>query len=49
MGRNIPKIDTYEIQNELHNYETHTTESHSRMLAGEGIAKQIYSMQQRPS
>jgi hypothetical protein len=26
------------VQNELKNYETHITESHSRMLADEGIA-----------
>jgi len=39
MGTNIQKIGTHEIQNELQNYETHTTESHSRMLAGDGIAK----------
>jgi hypothetical protein len=38
MGTNIPKIGTYEIQNELQNYETHTIESHSRMLADEDIA-----------
>jgi len=39
MRTNIPKIGTYEIQNEMQNYDTHTTESHSRTLAGEGIAK----------
>jgi len=38
MGTNITKIGTYKIQNELQNYETHITESHSRMLADEGIA-----------
>jgi hypothetical protein len=33
MDTNIPKIVIYEIENELKNYKTHTTESHSRMLA----------------
>jgi hypothetical protein len=38
MGTNITKIGTYKIQNELQNYETHITESHSRILADESIA-----------
>jgi hypothetical protein len=38
MGTNIPEIGIYKIRNELQNYETHTTNRHSRMLAGEGIA-----------